>query len=461
MRTLFLKILLYFLLIIVLVIGLTMGLTYLRDQQFPLLAHQNFAKRALSNYGQEAMTAYEKGGDSELGKYLGQIRGETGILLALFDEDAQALAARKGPKWQVDHIVRQALSSDLVIADAQVDEKQGRTFAAKVESSSGKIYVVAVSLPGRPPSDQLIRETLRGFLGWQMLLLIGISALICFILARSLTTPISRLRQATRKFAGGDLSTRIGDQIKGKNELAGLAHDFDHMAAKIEDLISGQKQLLRDISHELRSPLARLGVALEIARNQSKPEGREKALARIECEAERMNEMIGQLLGLSRLESGSGQYRFERFDLGRLLDNLVQDAGFEAQKNQCRVELEAPEAMYYLGSEEQLAKALENVIRNAVKYSPEGGLVRVVAVQNAEQIDISVEDQGPGVPQEALERLFEPFYRVADARDRQSGGTGIGLAIAKYAVALHQGEIVAQNLDQGLRICVSLPTLDH
>jgi two-component system sensor histidine kinase CpxA len=457
MRGLFLKIFLSFLLIIFLVAGVTVTLTSLRDQEFPLIAHQNFAKKAAAEYGRDAIQAYEHGGTSELDKYIGNTRKNSGIMLALFNQDGDLLASENIIKLGVNRMVHQALSSgELVLS---IEESTGpKSLASSLKADSGKTYVIMLSLPGIPPASHILRDVTRGFLGWQLLMALLITVMICFALARSLTSPIGRLRHATRRFAGGDLSTRIGDQVKGKNEISGLARDFDDMAAKIEDLIAGQKKLLRDISHELRSPLARLGVALELARQQGKPESTEKALARIECEAERMNEMIGQLLGLARHTSGAVEYHFERFDLGRLLDNLVLDADFEAQKHQCRVELEVPKELYFTGSEQQLAQALENVIRNAVKYTPTGGKVRVVVEQNADQICIRVEDQGPGVPEETLDKLFDPFFRVADSRDRKSGGTGIGLAIAKHAVVLHRGEIVAKNREEGgLLVQVILP----
>ncbi len=457
MRSLFFKIFLYFLLIILLVAGITVVLTYLRNQQFPSLANQDFAQRAVTEYGRDAIRAYENAGIRALDDYTDRVRRRTGILLALFDQYGEPLSAERQPHFRMSRIVKRALSSgELVMPNMGMHGMQ--SLATVIQADSGQTYVVALSLPDRPAPANIAKEVTHGFLGWQLLLLLIISALICFVLARSLTAPIGRLRQATRKFAAGDLSIRIGGQIKGSQELAGLAHDFDDMATKIEDLVAGQKQLLRDISHELRSPLARLGVALELARQQGKPETQAKALERIECEAERMNEMIGQLLSLTRLESGAAQYKFELFDLSGLLDRLVQDASYEAQKHNCRVELDAPDQVLLNGSEDLLAHAIENVIRNAVKYSAEQGVVRVSLRQQDAVVHISVDDQGPGVPEDSLDKLFEPFYRVADARDRQSGGTGIGLAIAKRAVVLHRGRIKAENHESGgLSVSMELP----
>ena len=223
-------------------------------------------------------------------------------------------------------------------------------------------------------------------------------------------------------------------------------------------MVGAQKNLLRDISHELRSPLARLGIALELARQQESSAAQIKALARIELEAERMNIMIGQLLNLTRLESGVNVVPVQKFDLQELLTNLVEDANYEAKIRQCRVVYNAPDFAIYKGSEELLAQALENVIRNAVKYTADNTTVSVDLIEAAEYWTIQVADHGPGVPEESLDKLFEPFYRVAAARDRQTGGTGIGLAIAERAIKLHSGTITAKNRSQGgLLIEITLP----
>ena len=169
--------------------------------------------------------------------------------------------------------------------------------AGMFTAPDGRRFMVSVALPDQAKPRELIAALTHGFLGWKLLVLLAITAIVCWVLARSLTSPIKRLREATCHFADGDLTTRIGDKIKGGNELAELARDFDDMATKIEDLVGSQRRLLRDISHELRSPLARLSIALELAR-QKQGDGSEKALNRIELEAERMNVMIGQLLSL-------------------------------------------------------------------------------------------------------------------------------------------------------------------
>jgi two-component system sensor histidine kinase CpxA len=243
--------------------------------------------------------------------------------------------------------------------------------------------------------------------------------------------------------------------------LADLGHDLDRMAERIEALVEAQKRLLRDISHELRSPLARLNVALGLARKLD-PAAALVHLDRIENEAERLNELIGQLLTLTILESGSEELEKECINLEELIREVVDDAAYEAEARGRHVRVAASEALPVLGNRELLCRAIENVIRNAVRYTQEGSAVEIellkVHEQNKAYAVIKVRDHGPGVPEAALTELFRPFYRVAEARDRQSGGTGIGLAIAERALNLHQGTITARNVaDGGLIVEIHVP----
>ncbi len=454
MRSLFIKFFFSFLLIIVLIATIGITMTYLRDQEFPPLAHQHFARQAIGEYGRGAIRAYEAEGRHELDEYAEELYETAGVRLILFDREARPLTRQRVPR-RMQQMALRALQSDEVVFP-RMGARNG--VASPLVSSNGETYIVAIGLPDRPPPRHLVRGLSHGFLGWRLLVLLGVSALVCFWLARSLTAPIGRLRQATRQFAAGDLATRVAGQVKGKNELAGLARDFDEMAGQIESLVASQQRLLRDISHELRSPLARLGVALELARQERDPDTQQKSLERIELEAERMNELIGQLLSLTRLETGKGELQQSEFDLYELLAKLVQDADFEAKNHHSTVVLSGSGPQLLTGAEELLARALENVIRNAVKYTTEGTQVRVELLGEPTQLLIRISDQGPGVPDNVLEKLFTPFYRVADDRDRRSGGSGIGLAIAERAVKLHGGTIRASNRPAGgLQVEISLP----
>ena len=294
-------------------------------------------------------------------------------------------------------------------------------------------------------------------------LLVGalFGALVCLLLARYLTAPLERLRHATEGYAAGDLSQRVAPSLGNRrDEIVDLAIAFDRMAERLSGLMLSQKQLLSDVSHELRSPLSRLQVALGLARQRA---GAHPApeLDRIERETERLNELIGQLLSLARLESDTQPPAPEAVDLGELLQIIISDASLEARSRDCRLHLEKRVPAVVQGNAQLLHSALENVVRNAVRYTAEGTAVTLLLDRDAERpgwLSIRVSDHGPGVPEDMLAHLFEPFVRVSDARDRFSGGYGLGLAIAERAVRLHHGEISARNQpDGGLAITLRLP----
>lgn len=314
--------------------------------------------------------------------------------------------------------------------------------ATRAVGPRGDLYVVTGVLAGPhppwagpPPSSPvpppgLLAEIGRFARGFSMPLLISSvgGGLVCLGLAWHLTAPVRRLRTAAQRLAGGDLTARVGaGPVKGHDEIAALGRDFDHMAARIEELLTAQRQLLRDISHELRSPLARLNVALELARQRSGSEAT-GALNRIDREAERLNDLIGQLLTLTQLESGGERIAREPVSLTRLVRAIAADANFEAATRQRRVHAIVEDEIMIQGSEEMLRRGIENVVRNAVRYTAEGTQVEIAVSRrrgaSGDSVVIRVRDHGPGVPEEALAGIFLPFYRVANARDRQTGGQG-------------------------------------
>jgi len=292
---------------------------------------------------------------------------------------------------------------------------------------------------------------------WRILAVILTGGLVCYGLARYLTSPIVKLQQATKKLAEGELQTRLGKKVsKGGDEFAQLARDFDEMAERIESLITSEKRLTQDISHELRSPLARMNVALEIAKQKTTAET-QPILERIEKESARLNEMISRLLILSKLESGGQELEMQRVNLRKLVEETVADADFEAQAKNKAVQITAIEESRFLGSENLLRSAVENVLRNAVRYTVEKTAVKVSLKNLNGDAVINIEDSGGGVPEGELENLFRPFYRVGEARERKSGGVGLGLAIAQRAVFAHKGTIKAQNTGKGLQVEIKLP----
>jgi two-component system sensor histidine kinase CpxA len=292
----------------------------------------------------------------------------------------------------------------------------------------------------------------------RILIALLVSGLVCFWLARHITRPITRLRLATQKLSKGNLGVRVGRELgRRQDELASLGADFDRMAEQLQTLLLSQQRLIRDVSHELRSPLARLQVALELARKRSHGEA-DNELDRIEFEAERLNELIGQVLALARMETRSRELDCRDIDVQQLLETIVGDAQFEAQANQRQIVLEATSPCRLAVDEQLLHSAIENIIRNAIKYTAPDTRVEVRLDCNDTAVHIGIRDHGPGVDENRLQDLFKPFVRLSEARERDSGGYGLGLAIAEHAVRLHDGRIEARNCaDGGLLITIELP----
>jgi two-component system sensor histidine kinase CpxA len=281
-------------------------------------------------------------------------------------------------------------------------------------------------------------------LAWAAALLV--SGAICFALTRYLTTPVLRLRAAARRLAAGELTARAGDTPPRRDEIGELVRDFNFMAERVEALVTSQRQLISDISHELRSPLARINATVGIARQRL---GQNAVFDRLEHDAERLNEMLGRLLTLARLEMTAASPEMRRLGLRALVADIVSDAEWEARERGCRVDLLPGSECTIEANPDLLRSAVENVIRNAVRYTAPGTAVEVRldcgTGENADAATITVSDRGPGVPDAELSNIFRPFHRVADARDRESGGVGLGLAIADRVARAHGGGIHAEN----------------
>jgi two-component system sensor histidine kinase CpxA len=275
---------------------------------------------------------------------------------------------------------------------------------------------------------------------------------LCYLLAYYLTTPVRLLQRAVERFGRGDLAARAASSRR--DELGDLARTFDRMADHIQMLVSAERRLLLDISHELRSPLARLRVAVELARTG---ENREAAINRIEKETERLDTLVSGLLQVTRAEGDPGSLRRQPVRLDLLLEELTGDASLEAQARGCAVRLAPTPCLSVPGDAELLRRAVENVIRNAIHHAPVGTALEASLDAVDGRAVIRIRDYGPGVPDEALPRIFDVFYRVETDRDRASGGAGLGLSIAKRAVELHKGAIRASNARPGLLVEIDLP----
>ena len=299
--------------------------------------------------------------------------------------------------------------------------------------------------------------------GLRYLFFLPFAGVICYLLARSFSAPLARLRRISRQIAAGDLSARAGTSLgKPGNEIGDLARDFDHMAERMEGLVNGQKRLLLDISHELRSPLTRLNLALELAKKRfAEDDGN---LARIARESERLNVLIGQLLALTRSEALAIDTDSSPVHLADLLLEIAEDVNFENQNRGKGVTILELEAAVVAGSRELLRQAIENIVRNGAYYTRPESRVEISLSSRENEAGgrlavIRIRDHGPGVPEDKLPHLTEPFYRVAEARERNSGGTGLGLAIARQAVLQHGGTLLFANAPDrdGLIVDILLP----
>jgi two-component system sensor histidine kinase CpxA len=466
MRSLFLKILLWFGLAMVLVnvVSFLTGVIIERRSQ-PQRA--NPAAPLFGVYAQTAVDIFERDGRAALASHLERVERTAHIRAVVFDERGEEISGRALPARAREVAERATDGAPFVFENPR--EQQEPLVAQRVRSARGALYTLVGEMP-RPdfPRPPRLGEPGSLFFGLRMLahsllpvLLIG--GLFCFWLARHLTAPIVKLRGTTQELANGNLSARVSDTlVKRRDEIGSLGRDFNLMAGRIETLVKAQQRLLQDISHELRSPLTRLGVALELVKRRAAPD-MTNGLDRIEREAASINEMIGQLLTLSRVESGTYQLDRTEIDLCALLQKVADDADFEARSRERSVRITACEASTVGGVADLLKSATENIVRNAVRHTARNTEVeislRCEGPDDERYAIISVRDHGTGVPEEAIAEIFRPFYRVEDARDRQTGGAGLGLAIAARAVRLHGGTIKAANApDGGLIVEVRLPT---
>jgi signal transduction histidine kinase len=284
-----------------------------------------------------------------------------------------------------------------------------------------------------------------------------VSLLFAGLLAWYFAKPIRSLRQAFESVAGGKLGARVGGSMgRRKDELADLGSNFDHMADRLQGLLDSQHRLLHDISHEVRSPLARLQAAADLIRQQ--PERAVELCERIERDTKRIDVLVGELLTLSRLEAGVMDSKDNKLNVGDLVADIVDDARFEAEANHRTVDLSVHDPVVVAGSQELLHRAIENVIRNAIRHTPEGGQVSVDIRKDSEErnMKLMVQDPGPGVPEKDLAAIFEPFVRCEEVQSLD--GHGLGLAIAKRVVEAHGGTISASNRKPcGLCIEITLP----
>jgi two-component system sensor histidine kinase CpxA len=344
-----------------------------------------------------------------------------------------------------------------------------RFIVQRATGPSGKQYVLLIDLPSPlglvfdlPSAFGTALVSRPQVQALRLIVVLLVGALVCFWLARYITGPVGQLQSAVRQLADGNLNSRVGNVITHrKDELADLGRDFNRMAERIESLMVSQQRLLQNVSHELRSPLSRLTVALDLAHQDSGPAAR-IYLDRIAREANVLNSLIESLLKLARMESRTEPLDQTIVELDALISEVAADVDFEARSRGCRVRVTNTQSCLVYGVRDLLHSAVENIIRNGAAYTKKGTEVEVSlerVLDNGQDFAvIHVRDLGEGVPGDDLESIFKPFYRTADARERSSGGFGLGLSITAEAVRLHGGQVRAENcIGGGLLVEMTLP----
>ncbi len=447
MRSLLIRIFLSFWLIIAITIGIAAvaGFYYSERSQ---VAFENF------DHGDtilEASVALDKNGRDGLVQWLKNLPGTRNITIYVLDEKRRDILGRQIPGYVARMVSRHRhhLPPPGMGRHDPRNLRRARPLSQLV-SADGQVYTLIVSPTRHSPywGRMLVRSLL-------FVVALIVSGIVSYLLARAIANPIRKLRDATVSLADGKLDMRVGEAVgKRRDELGMLARDFDSMADKLSRAAAQQTELSQNISHELRSPLARMRVALELAKRKA---GDLSEFDRISAEAERLDKLIGQILHYTRLDS-SPQKEPVQINIGDLIREVVDNVNYECKSDgidgvSVEASFDASPTMH--GYADALISAVENILRNAARHSPPNSAVNIRLSQEDETAKIEIQDQGEGVDDSDLPRLFEPFYRTKEAPDT---GTGLGLAIAERAIRLNGGEVTAENSDKGgLRILIKLP----
>lgn len=461
MKRLFLKILLIVLLSNAAVLLATIVINdWLRPQPTRLKAE--FDRTYV--LGRQVVKAWNKGGGEGVDRYRRKIPERGRIDFFLLDRNEQPLYGAMPP------LLREQITEwPTILAPDENLAGHFAVFAVPVITKSREpYYFVAAFAPPRPrepfeanadrkidkPHPKFTFDPAAVRYVWLLLAVLLSSLLLAWMFSQ----PLRNLTRSTRRFADGDMETRVDQHISKRHDAIGeLGREFNHMAEQVAHLLDSHKQLLRDVSHELRSPLARMQVALSLLeqRSDGKPS---KEHERIGLEIDRLNALIGQIITLSRLDSGERQLERGPIDLTAMINELVEDARFEHLNDGRQVHCDMPPELEMNADGEKLHSAIENVLRNAMKYTAENSIVTVTLSSDHSAIRLQVCDQGPGVPEAALGRIFDAFYRTQEARESSNGGSGVGLAISRLVVEMHGGRISAANRPEGgLCVTITLP----
>lgn len=379
----------------------------------------------------QAINALRSGGRSGLARYMRDLNGPGDTRYSISDAAGHDIATGE------DH-------STLV----KVSLEKGRPYHGEhgqltmgLRSADGQ-YIWLVTAAG--PSAIL-------FAPFYIMLMVTVAVLYWLVTAY-ITRPVRHLAEVVERFGRGELAARA--KPSSKDEIGNLARSFNSMAGRIQTLLTTERQLLQDVSHELRSPLARLTFEAEMVRKTS---DRDKTATRLRHEIDRLSELVGTLIEMARAEGEPGAVEMEELLLNDLLETTAEDCEVEAGAAGCRIDLKAAPEERLVGNAELLRRAFENVLRNAIRYSPPGAAVEVELQRDTNFLRIAVRDFGPGIPDEMRERIFDPFFRADSSRDERTGGLGLGLAIARRAVRVHHGDIAAINVSPGAQLNITLP----
>ena len=379
------------------------------------------ASRILNSDGQAALANYLTGLDRISGArhYLLDAHG---IDLVGGGSKAELLPPYPASKWRI--------------------RTGGHSLAAQ-RSEDGRYWFAAVGQPSRPQ--------IWTFLPYYFLVL-GATGVLCWLASVAVVSPIRRIAASIALFGQGDLSVRVPS--KRGDEIGQLAGSFNEMAERLQRMIVNERRLLADISHELRSPLARLKFAAKLGRTSTDTDA---AFDRIDRDVNRIASLVAGIVEITLVEGDPQAQGLEIVSLGEVLDEVIRDSTLEVEVRGCRIALNGSSAGEILGNRELLRRAIENVMRNGIRYSPEQSTIDVFLVGDSNAAEIAIRDYGSGVPEDTLTRIFDPFFRVEEARDALGGGSGLGLSIAKRAVQVHHGTITAENALPGLRVRIRIP----
>jgi signal transduction histidine kinase len=382
------------------------------------------ARGALNSGGQKALGDYLTSLNRIFGGSSHYLLDARGIDLVSGESRAELLPPAPSSKWRI-HVHGHWITSQ--------------------RSTDGKYWFAAVGLLDRPH--------IWTFLPFYFLV-IGATGVLCWLASAWVVSPIRGIATSIALFGQGNLSARAN--ARRQDEIGQLGRSFNQMAERLQRLIVSERRLLGDISHELRSPLARLKFAVKLARTSKDSNG---ALDRIERDVDRITSLVADIVEITFIEGDPAVQGTEVVRAGDIIDEVIRDCAVEAEIRGCLIAVNGQLADEVLGNRELLRRAVENVLRNGIRYSPEQATIDVSITEDGRDANIEVRDYGPGVPEDALTRIFDPFFRVEEARDATGGGSGLGLSIAKRAVQVHHGTITAENASPGLRVRITIPLL--